>query len=118
MRTIDVRNGIWGCGVTDSTCFRCGDIDDDHRTLSMRCGYDMSELNISLLLGLGGEYTMSVCKRCRSQWMKAIKHWFKNIEPKREVGSGIFIREFGDNVEITMEEWLEHREKRAKENYV
>jgi len=109
--------------VTDTTCVRCGDIDDDHRTLFMRCGYEMDELQIPLQKHIDESpihttttYNIKVCKRCRSQWLKAIKHWFENVEPKRETGSGIFIREFGDNVEITMEEWNAMRQRMAEES--
>jgi len=97
-------------------CSRCRKDDDELRLMGMYCGYDMNELNIPLKLE-ESEFVIRVCKTCRSQWLKAIKHWFENVEPKREVGSGIFIREFGDNVEITMEEWHEWRKKKAEEKY-
>jgi hypothetical protein len=38
--------------------------------------------------------------------VKAIQYWFHDIEPKsNSCGSGIYVREFGANVEITEEEW-------------
>lgn len=51
-------------------------------------------------------YTLRVCKRCRSDWMQAIKHWFNTVPvPKESCGSGIFVREYGKTVEVTQEEW-------------
>lgn len=32
--------------------------------------------------------------------------WFHNIKQKESCGSGIFVREFGHNIEITEEEWV------------
>lgn len=102
---------------------RCNNDEGDFRTLYMKCGYDMNELEIpfitdndQIMIHRGPFFMLSVCKDCRSQWMKAIKHWFENIEPKREVGTGIFIREYGANVEITRAEWDEKIHKqRLKE---
>lgn len=55
-------------------------------------------------------YSLRVCKECRSQWMGAIKHWFNTVPTKREsCGSGIFVRENGATVEITLEEWEARR---------
>lgn len=56
-----------------------------------------------------GLYTLRVCKDCRSSWMEAIKQWFladpETDFAKRRVGSGIFVRRNGANVEVTEEEW-------------
>lgn len=54
-------------------------------------------------------YLLRVCKDCRSDWMHAIKDWFGAPVEKEYVGSGIFVREFGKNVEITQEEWERRR---------
>lgn len=51
-------------------------------------------------------FTLRVCKECRASWLQAIEAWFKeSIEAPKPVGSGIFIRRNGVNVEITGEEW-------------
>jgi hypothetical protein len=61
------------------------------------------------------QHTLSVCKRCRSEWLMAIKEWFdaKPTTPDMDadeyapstVGSGIFIRRNGSRIEISDEEW-------------
>ena len=58
---------------------------------------------------------LHVCKRCRSEWLAAIKGWFESAPqgidhdsdgPRpQECGSGIFIRELGQIREITEEQW-------------
>lgn len=62
-------------------------------------------------------FTLRVCKDCRASWMEAIQRWFHSPadadDGKREVGSGIFVRKNGTNVEITEEEW--HRLQAEKE---
>lgn len=64
-------------------------------------------------------FTLRVCKRCRGEWMGAVKNWFcaepegqdrdANDEPPAGTpagcGSGIFVREHGALKEITREEW-------------
>jgi len=51
-------------------------------------------------------YTMLVCKKCRADWMHAIKDWFENSVPNPpSCGSGIFVRENGACKEITEQEW-------------
>lgn len=53
-----------------------------------------------------GFYTLRVCKSCRSTWMRTIKDWFNTpVAPRESCGSGIYIRENGEVVEITEEEW-------------
>lgn len=88
-------------------CQRCKDIDYDRRTLEMACFYDMNELNVPFKLDEATlVYSLRVCKDCRSEWMKAIQSWFNNVEQEpKSPGSGIFVREFGANVEISDEEW-------------
>ena len=54
-------------------------------------------------------YCLRTCKRCRSEWMMAIQNWFKNVEPEREVGSGIYVRQFGNAIEVTREEFERRR---------
>ncbi len=59
-------------------------------------------------------YTLRVCKACRASWMEAIKAWFQTPKDVPEsCGSGIYVRENGINVEITLEEW-ERRRKEAR----
>lgn len=60
-------------------------------------------------------YTLRVCKRCRSEWMSAIREWFharpqghdcdSMIPEQSNVNSGIFIREFGATKEVSQAEW-------------
>jgi hypothetical protein len=120
-------------------CVRCQEVDEDRRTLWMACCYEMDELEIpldkqtlfsanledtelakvtigSVTVTCKGEltprvlYTLRVCKKCRSEWMSAIQHWFTNIEPEGESpGTGIYIREKGHVKEITIEEWDERK---------
>lgn len=89
-------------------CQRCGEVDEDRRTLSMACFYDMSELNIPFkqeeIDGVGF-YTLRVCKNCRGSWMGSIQKWFDNPDVVHKPGSGIFVRRNGATVEITEEEW-------------
>lgn len=71
-------------------------------------------------------YTLRVCKRCRSEWLAAIKKWFNSPPQGRDgdadvrqpstVGTGIFIRDFGNTKEITQEEWDE-RQRKAVEKH-
>ncbi len=88
-------------------CQRCKDIDEDRRTLSMACFYDMGELDVPFTLDEERRlYKLKVCKDCRADWMSAIEDWFHKVElEKQSCGSGIYIRKFGSNVEITEEEW-------------
>ncbi len=88
-------------------CQRCKDIDEDRRTLEMACFYNMNELDVPFKLDeTTRTYSLRVCKDCRSDWMKAIEYWFHNGSIKKEsFGSGIYVREFGANVEISDEEW-------------
>ena len=90
-------------------CQRCLDVDEDRRTLRMACFYDMAELNLPLKIDESENiYTLRVCKKCRADWMKAIEYWFNHVESNNpSCGSGIYIRKFGDNVEISEEEWNE-----------
>lgn len=54
-------------------------------------------------------YLLLVCKECRSDWMRAIKDWFNTQSAPEYVGSGIFVRELGKNVEISLKEWERRR---------
>lgn len=97
-------------------CQRCGEVDQDRRTLWMACFYEMTELGLPFLvreihmntdpLDKRAFYTLRVCKTCRAEWMDAIKQWFETkpaLPPP--VNSGIFVRRWGRNVEISEEEW-------------
>ncbi len=95
-------------------CQRCKEVDEDRRSLWMACFYEMDELHLPFDKKkmkdadetLYQFYTLRVCKNCRSDWMKSIQCWFHDVEPQtKSCGSGIFVREFGANVEITEEEW-------------
>jgi hypothetical protein len=63
-------------------------------------------------------YTLRVCKDCRSSWMEAISTWFRAPASadagKRSVGTGIFVRRHGTNVEVTEEEWRQLAEQHDK----
>ncbi len=97
-------------------CQKCGDEHDDLRTLWMGCFYDMNELELPFKMETIIDasncnkphhlYTLHVCKGCRADWMTTIKIWFdmptrKPVSP----GTGIYVRHFGANVEITEEDW-------------
>ncbi len=97
-------------------CDRCKEVDDDRRHLLMSCGYAMDEIDVpfdkkSLVDGEQLQryehkfFSLTVCKSCRSDWMHAIEDWFNNYVEKPSCGSGIFIRDFGANREITDEQW-------------
>jgi len=100
-------------------CQRCKEVGEDRRTLWMACFYEMMELNIPFKKETITEevvtdfvnqkkhfYTLRVCKDCRADWMRTIQYWWNTIPPKTEsCGSGIFVRDFGSNKEITLEEY-------------
>lgn len=110
-------------------CDRCRNEGSDRRSLWMACFYAMEELRVPfkkscLILSTNENgksatrdfYTLRVCKRCRADWMQAIQQWFGDIpsgedgdadvpEPDTGIGTGIYIRRNGMNVEITREEW-------------
>lgn len=51
-------------------------------------------------------YTLRVCKDCRASWLDALATWFAAAgEFPESIGSGIFVRRNGVNVEISHEEW-------------
>jgi len=95
----------------DEACQKCGAATDgDHRTLMMKCGYEMSELKIPFIMHEMESrrfYTLRVCKDCRSDWMRSIQYWFNTPMPREPCGSGIYVRDFGSNREITLEEYRE-----------
>ena len=95
-------------------CQRCKEEGEDRRTLWMACFYDMDELEIPFTHEnlryednrLHPMFTLRVCKNCRADWMRIIQYWWNTITPKTEsCGSGIFVRDFGSNKEITLEEY-------------
>ncbi len=98
--------------MSKEVCQRCGEYDYDTRTLWMSCMYAMDELGLPFAQrsfddpGPARFFTLTVCKDCRGSWMDAIKHWFERGHEDREsCGSGIFVRRYGANVEISREEW-------------
>ena len=96
--------------MTDK-CQRCNEEQDDLRTLFMSCFYEMNELELPFEIvetGKINSYTLRVCKRCRSDWLHFIRMWFHIKLPEHnEVGSGIFIRDFGHNREVSEEKFRE-----------
>lgn len=86
-------------------CARCGEVDDDRRTLWMRCFYDMSELGLPFELceNAGLFYALRVCKACRADWMRAIKNWFTE-RPPLDTNTGVYIRDLGNAREATEDE--------------
>lgn len=89
-------------------CKRCNEESDELRTIAMACCYAMDELKLPFERGTLGEYLLTVCKRCRSDWLHFVKMWFHIQLPKDgEVGSGIFIRDYGYNREVSEEKFRE-----------
>lgn len=103
-------------------CQRCKQEDQDLRTLSMACFYEMDELNMPFTHKIIMEaddtrhklYQIRVCKPCRSFWMGMIKIWFDMPTPTEPgCGSGIYIKDLGSVREITEEEF-HRRQKQVK----
>lgn len=98
-------------------CQKCQEEGEDRRTLWMACFYDMDELNIPFQKRILSDsnnyncphelYTLRVCKDCRADWLTFIKDWYNWIPNRESCNSGIFVRHFGANIEITEEEWRE-----------
>lgn len=103
-------------------CQKCNAEEDDLRTLWMACFYEMNELGLPFekeQIREGGIrddhpnethnfYTLRVCKECRARWMDMIKTWFHFPFKRESPGTGIFVRHFGTNLEVTEEEWREN----------
>ena len=92
------------------TCQRCGEgPDPDLRPLRMSCLYEMDELGMPFKHEKAPEgyqtYKLLVCKNCRAEWMAAVELWFKNVDLRKHLGTGIFVRHYGANLEITEAEW-------------
>jgi hypothetical protein len=99
-------------------CAKCKVEEYDLRTLWMASFYAMEELNIPFEIEELFEtsdqrengilfYTLSVCKNCRADWMRSIQYWFNTDMPRESCGSGIYVRDFGSNREVTLEEYRE-----------
>src|SRR5260370_36913564 len=99
-----------------TVCQKCNVHGKDRRTLWMACFYDMNELNIPFKLEIITDekeregmaklkhhfYTLRVCKGCRADWMAAIQLWWQIAPTGNDAcGSGIFIRELGETIEVT-----------------
>lgn len=74
-------------------CQRCGLEGEDNRVLWMACFYNMSEMGLPFRVNemesLNRKfYTLYVCKRCRADWMIAIREWF--INDRNVLASRIF----------------------------
>lgn len=98
-------------------CMRCLEEGEDRRTLYMACFYQMSELPIHFVETVVGTqvfYTLRVCKGCRAEWLRAIRQWFTSAPNRESCGSGIFVREYGTNIEVTKEEFAQRQ--RMKED--
>jgi hypothetical protein len=97
------------------TCQKCQAEEDDLRTLWMACFYEMNELDLPFtkqtILEGGNEkdkrtfYTLRVCKNCRARWMDMIKTWFHFDFKRPSPKTGIYVRHYGTNIELTEEEW-------------
>jgi hypothetical protein len=97
-------------------CQRCKENDNELRALWMACSYNMEELELPFekiemaepLSKLPNFYTLSVCKRCRADWMDFIRMWFHiRLDKWDEKGSGIFIRHLGATIEVSEEKFRE-----------
>jgi hypothetical protein len=99
-------------------CMKCKKEGEDRRTLYMSCFYDMDELAVPFVHeklykidvpvpdAIIECFTIRVCKKCRADWLHMIEAWFNiNMPIFASCGSGIFIRKFGVNVEVTEEEF-------------
>ena len=96
-------------------CQKCQAEEDDLRTLWMSCFYEMNELGLPFIkqtiLEGGNEtdkrlfYTLRVCKDCRSRWMDMIKTWFHFPFKRESPKTGIYVRHYGANIEVTDEEF-------------
>lgn len=95
--------------MSDEKCIKCGNTEGDLRTLRMWCLYEMNELGLPFSKEKFERmefYTLRVCKRCRADWMKAIKDWFNTPRQSEDsCESGIYIREYGALKEVTREEF-------------
>jgi len=107
--------------MPDEKCQRCGETQDDLRTLWMACLYDMSEMNLPFALRylqcdeVNSIFTLLVCKNCRADWMLAIQGWF-NTPPAEEPQTGYFVRELGATRErpLPPPQKIEERNKNVK----
>jgi hypothetical protein len=95
-------------------CQRCKEEDEDLRIIQMCCMYDMEELRLPFqkqkvyikhLHSSPYFFTLTVCKRCRADWMLSLKDWFDSPIKRKSCGSGIFIRSLGNTIEVTEEEF-------------
>jgi hypothetical protein len=100
-------------------CQKCGEKDEDRRTLYMSCFYEMAEMGLPFRIMIDQTdhqfYTLRVCKSCRGDWMMAIKDWFDTPKIENNCDSGIYMREFGKLLQVTAEEF-EIRRKKKEEN--
>ncbi len=95
-----------------SKCQRCGEEGEDRRTLWMACLYDMAELGVpfaKITIKEGNIdkpfYTLYVCKRCRGEWMTAIRAWFDSKPEPSDANADIPVRVLGSTKMMTREEW-------------
>lgn len=94
--------------------YTCKSYGSDGTTTEQSGEYQQSVYRTEAELHREQFFTLRVCKRCRSEWMRAISYWFHSEpqgedhdadEPPPSIGSGIYIRENGCIKEITREEW-------------
>lgn len=76
----DFKNNMSVTKPSGTQCQKCGEFGQDTRILRMSCLYEMSELNVPFVLiekeKGHDQYTLTVCKDCRGDWMRAIENWF------------------------------------------
>jgi hypothetical protein len=95
-------------------CQKCDDESDELRTLFMSCGYDMNELEMPFeeyIIRIADTndsikfFTLIVCKECQSNLLAMIQAWFHIDMKTPPCGSGIYIRRFGANIEVSEAEF-------------
>ena len=91
----------------NENCQKCGvDTEGDFRSILMKCAYSMEELGLPFHQDdEDGYYKLIVCKRCRAEWMKAIKAWFETPVDNNSPGSGIYVRHLGFSKEVSQDEY-------------
>lgn len=104
-----------------TACQRCLRRGEDLRTISVACGYNMSELSLPFKTSTITEgsnptherqhrfFTLSVCKECRADWLATQVNWFHG-EPTclaPSPGTGIYMRSYGGTFEISEKDWQE-----------
>lgn len=92
-------------------CVRCGEDDQDRRTLHMACFYQMKELKIPFEEKKIAEYpgtlfTLRVCKACRGSWLSMLEQWYAQGSSPAGVDVDIPIQVNGATVMLTRAEYF------------